>query len=149
MLVVGFVVGQLVARGTQSRIRSPARRTRLDALVAMVDATSHSATPTELADRAMRALSDQLDLRDAHWSPGYHGAAHPYLTGHGEIAGTGSSTPGRAPPPPAGIELPVTVGSQELGRQVLVPAPLSREEPLVAVAIADVFGLALARTDER
>ena len=150
LLVVGVGVAQLVARETRSRVRSTARGDQLDALVAMVAAASRRRPESELADRAAASLAQLLDLRHCHWSSGYHGEAHPVLTRSGEIAREWSSNPDRAPLPATGVELPVTGGGRELGRFVLVPAsaaPVSREERLVAVAIADAFGLALAGRD--
>lgn len=151
LLGVGLVVGQLVASETRSRVRSTVRRMQVEALIAVVHATAAPASAPDLVDRTVAALTDLLDLREGHWSPGYHGTAHPRLGRDGEISGR-DQTPDRAPLPATGVELSVSVGSQELGRLILVPAgrtPISREERLVAVAIADVFALALSRIEDR
>jgi K+-sensing histidine kinase KdpD len=149
LLVVGVAVGQLVARETRSRVRSTVRAGQLDALVAVVTAAARGLSEPELAARAESALTDLLDLRAAHWSPGYHGVAHPVLSRTGALVD--ESGPAIPPDdvrlPAAGVELPVTADDRELGRFVLVPAhrvPVSREERRVAVAIADAFGLSLA-----
>jgi K+-sensing histidine kinase KdpD len=150
LLAVGFLVGQLVASETRSRVRSTARRAQVDALVAVVHATAGRITAQELADQTVAALTELLDLREGRWSPGYHGAAHPLLGRDGEVSGMNASTD-RAPFAASGVELPVTVGGHELGRLILVPAgrtAISREERLVAVAIADVFGIALSRIED-
>jgi K+-sensing histidine kinase KdpD len=150
LLAVGFLVGQLVASETRSRVRSTARRAQVDALVAVVHATAGRITAPELADRTVAALTELLDLREGRWLPGYHGAAHPRLGRDGEVSGMNASTD-RAPFAATGVELPVTVGGHELGRLILVPAgrtSISREERLVAVAIADVFGLALSSIED-
>lgn len=151
LLAVGLVVGQLVASETRSRVRSTVRRTQVDALIAVVHATAVPANAPELVDRTVAALTDLLDLREGHWSPGYHGTAYPRLGRDGEISGRAQTTD-RAPLPGTGVELPVNVGSQEFGRLILIPAgrtPISREERLVAVAIADLFALALSRIEDR
>jgi hypothetical protein len=47
------------------------------------------------------------------------------------------------------VEVPVVAGGHEFGRLVLVPsgsAPVSREERIVALAIADALAIGLARS---
>lgn len=149
LLVVGVAVGQVVARETRSRARSTVRAGQLDALVTVVTAAAQQLPEPELAERTESALSDLLDLREAHWSPGYHGVAHPVLTRTGALVEeSGPSRTGYDTGLPAtGVELPVTTDGRELGRFVLVPAhhtPISREERRAAVAIADAFALSLA-----
>lgn len=147
LLIVGFVVGQLVARVVRSRARSITRRVELQSMTAMVGSVVQGANEAELADKAARALTSLLDLRECRWTPGYHGAAYPELARDGGIVPRPAGRLlDRSPLPPTGVELPVNTGAREAGRFVLVPAhrtSLSREERRVAVAIADLFGLGL------
>ena len=147
--VVGVVVGQFVARETRSRVRSTARGSELEALVSMVTAAARSADGPQLADRAAAALEEMLDLRECRWAAGYHGEAYPRLAPGGEVSGQGVSPRDRAPLPENGVEVPVVAGGHEFGRLVLVPsgsAPVSREERIVALAIADALAIGLARS---
>lgn len=100
-----------------------------------------------LARRASATLVG-MHVRRARYSPGHHGTAHAVLTRDGALSGVeGGATPDRAPLPHTGVELPVVAGDHELGRLILIPSgptPVSLVERRVAVAIADVFALALA-----
>lgn len=151
LLVVGVLVGQLVAREAQSRGGMTARGSEVSALLSMVHAIRSgetSATPAQ----AIEALQQVFALRECRWSPDYKGGAYPRLTRAGEVgegtrAGEGSYKD-QAPLPRAGIELPVTDGSHEYGHLILMPIddrPVSREERVVALAIADLLGTALGK----
>lgn len=156
LLAIGLVVGQLVSRETRSRARMTTRGTELDALVMMMTAAAASAGKAgqageaQLVERAVTALEQLLDLRGCRWASGYHGGAYPHLTHDGDLVGGEIGARDLAPLPASGVEVPVIAGIRELGRLILVPAgsaPVSREERIVAVAIADVLGLALARRE--
>lgn len=147
LLVVGLVVGQLVASERQHRVRAGSRGDALAALLAMAGAAAGPATGDDLAEHALAALRTVMDLRECHWSPGYHGAAYPRLLRDGGIADGNSRIAATGPLPASGVELPVDAGPHEFGRIILIPhrnATVSCEHRLVAVAIADILGTALA-----
>lgn len=144
LLVVGSTVAALVTRLTGARTVASARARELRALE-MAVAMSGRATESEAVAEACAALTELLDLRACRWAPDYHGAAYPVLSPEGELLGVETTTSDRAPLPDTGAEIPVHVHGHELGRFIIVPVsarPVSREERLVALTIADLFGRA-------
>jgi len=143
LLVVGSTVAVLVSRSTQAHEVASARGRELRAFELAAGIPDRDATPESMAKDACSALRALLDLRTCRWAPGYRGSAYPVLGTDGEIVG--ASTADRAPLPAAGVELPVRADGRELGRFILVPGsgrPVSREERLVAVTVAELFGRA-------
>lgn len=146
LLVVGVIVGQLVARTRSSQTKAVARARELEALVAVIGLANRPGSVDELVEGGSAVLADLLDLRECRWAPGYHGAAGPVLTRTGEITDEWKPSADHAHLPASGAELPVTHRGRELGRMILMPArqrPISREERATAVAISDLLGRAL------
>lgn len=143
LLIVGLTVTALVTRAAGARTVASARARELRALELAVAMTGRSTGAEAVAD-ACASLTELLDLRSCRWAPDYRGAAYPVLGDDGELSGI-EATSDRAPLPGTGVEIPVRVGRRELGRFVVVPdtsKPVSREERLVALTIADLFGRA-------
>lgn len=141
--VVGVTVAALVSRTADARTLAAVRGREVRSLE-LAAAIAHERGGQEaMAVRAGEALSELLELRSCRWSPGYRGAAYPVLDVDGEVAGRAHED--RAPLPPTGAEIPVHAAGREIGRFVVVPSsskPVSREERLVALTIADLFGRA-------
>lgn len=151
LLAIGVLVGQLVAREARTRGGMTTRGSEVAALLSMIQAT-RAMGELPPAEQATKALQRIFTLRECRWAPEYQGGAYPRLTRSGEIgegvrAGEGTLKD-QAPLPRAGVELPVTDGNDELGHLILMPADdtaVSREERAVALAIADLLGLALGK----
>jgi hypothetical protein len=145
LLVVGLLVGQLVAGEARHRIRAAARADELDALLGAVHGAVR-ADETELAAVVAGELRTLLDLRECRWKADYAGGAYPHLEPGGDVARHDVAS-GLGPLPRTGVELPVSFGRTTFGMFVLQPggdASISREERLVASALADVMALSLA-----
>lgn len=141
---IGLVVGTLVARELEQRMRSASRAEEVAMFeeVARIAATGrHERLVTATTD-GVRSL---LGVRSCEWSPGFHGRV-----GH-VMAADGSFDDWQGAALPAGtIELPVVHAGEELGRllaHTATTAPVSSEERRSALALADVLatGLASAR----
>lgn len=147
LLTVGLLVGQLVAREIQARTRAAGRGRELRHLRTALEAASAIESIEQLVHGTERELTGLLRLRSCRWAPGYHGQAGALLTRSGKLWGSGPRLPrdlGKLPE--QGVELPVEVDGQELGRFILKPQAnqiVSLEERVTAVAIADVFALRL------
>lgn len=143
LLVVGLTVAVVVSDAAVAGTVASARAREVRALERAIAAVTHRGPSEASAGRFCEAFTELLELRSCRWAPGYRGAAYPVLVAGGEVAGGPSRD--RAPLPPAGAEIPVLAAGQEIGRFIVVPAserPVSREERLVAVTIADLFGRA-------
>ena len=101
-----------------------------------------------VVDRATGELRELLHLRECRYEPGVPAAHRTTVLSHGEVVHGGLlwgvSSMGL---PGSEIDLPVHHGGRTLGRFVLVPTPgwpVPLERMIVAVAIADQTGAALA-----
>ena len=146
LLVVGVTVGH-VAAGRRSAREFVRREMRRISAVGQHTAQGESAAVVILAAEAQ--LRDLLRLRDCRFETPASDQSLPRLQANGTIdvrqhvyRREGFELPA------GGVELPVHGHGRQLGRFVLIPTPgvgISREERMVAVAIAGQVGTALAR----
>lgn len=155
LLVVGLAVGQLAARERRSRRSAEAASGEIRRIyrVAALAATGDQVEDVMLAAEA--ELTELLRLRSCRFE------APPFLTQYQRLERSGAvPSPDhhfhlRAEGfelPPEGAELPVLGRGHVLGRFVLEPSPgrgASLEERVVAIAIADQVGAALAAPGPR
>lgn len=143
LAVVGVTVAAVVSQASRDRTLATVRGREVRSLELAAAVARERGGSDAMAARAGEALTELLELRSCRWSPGYRGAAYPVLTADGEVAGRPAED--RAPLPSTGAEIPVHAAGREIGRFVVVPSssrPVSREERLVALTIADLFGRA-------
>lgn len=140
--IIGILVGTLVARELEARMRSASRADELAALRSVSHALA-AGDPDRLVDAATKRISDLLDLRSCEWSAGFHGRV-------GHVMGTdGSLSDWHGASFPDGIvEVPVVHHGTELGRLLLRPrssAIVSAEERATILAVADILAAGLDR----
>jgi K+-sensing histidine kinase KdpD len=151
LLVVGLIVGQLATRSQRHRgnaLESSADIARIHAVAELVAA---GAAPEDVILAVRNELVDLLSLRDCRFTTTFDDRPRPRLEANGEVMmgalQWGVSTMGL---PGKEIDLVVHGRGRPHGRFVLVPTPglvVSWDRRVVAVALADQVGAALAATD--
>jgi hypothetical protein len=152
LLVVGLVVGDLAARGRSHRTAANEGRRH----VALLHAVNELAAGGEDADAIVQRAADELcrllDLRTCTFTPdgsGAGGRVEP--DGTVWIGGVLWNTADLGLPF-RGVDLPIRGDGRTLGHFVLAPVPSAPVDPdllVVAVAVADQVGAALAVAGSR
>ncbi|MGD0393531.1 MAG: DUF4118 domain-containing protein [Acidimicrobiales bacterium] len=150
LLVVGLAVGELAARGRHHRDAAWEGRRQMALLHSVTELAATGKDPQVVVATASNELLELLFLRDCRF------------TAHGTEQATARVTPdGRVTVGketwatddlglPRNLDLPVRSGGWLLGHFLLTPTPgksVSPDRLLVAVAIADQVGVALAAED--
>lgn len=139
--VIGILVGTLVARELEARMRSASRADELAALRAVSRALG-TGDPDRLIHVTTDRIRDLLDLRSCDWSAGFHGRVGHVMSADGALSEwQGASFPD------AIVEVPVVHLGTELGRLLLRPqssAIVSAEERATVLAAADMLAAGLA-----
>jgi hypothetical protein len=149
LLVIGLIVGQVVVSTRRAR-RAAARGADEVARLHRVAGLAARGTQSEEMLAAVREeLTGLLDLRSCMFEPSPTGVPLPRLERTGVISGERLHrfVSGEFALPEEGVELPVLARGRQVGRLVLEPESghgASLEERIVAVAIADQLGAALA-----
>ena len=142
--VIALVVSSLVAREVESRTRSASRLREIEALQATADALS-TGSSARLVDAARGAVLGLLRGRVCDWAPGFHGRIGAVLRRDGSLSGSQGSLL-----PDGWVEIPVVHRNAELGRLVVrtdASAPVSAEERITAVTVADMLAAGLSLLD--
>ena len=147
LLVVGLAVGDLAARGRTHRTAASQGRRHVELLHSVTEMAASGRAPEEMVQVAADELRRLLSLRTCIFSKDDGGVAARVLPdGEVRIGDVGWSTEDLGLPH-RGVDLPVRGNGAVLGHFVLVPvagASVTQEVLLVAVAIADQVGAALA-----
>jgi hypothetical protein len=148
LAVVGLTVGQLAARGRESRRAAAARRDEVRRIYRIAEQAAHGDDVSDVIMASQAELLGLLGLRDCRFEAPPFSTALDRIERDGLVSwseyrlrGSGFELPA------AGVELPVRGQGRVLGRFVLEPTPavgVSLEQRVVAVALADLVGLALA-----
>lgn len=147
LAAVGLIVGQLVVSSARHHYTAHRRRHELEALERVI-AASTSTDTDEIVAAVREELTDLLHLRECRWRPGYHGRIGAVLTKRGTFRATAPREEQTEAFLPRTLEIPVHGSGNELGRLVLATdpsTPVSVEERLVSLAIADILGTTLTR----
>jgi K+-sensing histidine kinase KdpD len=147
-VVVGLLVGELAARGRRYRTAADEGRHGLDRLHGVGEQIAEGENPEFVLINVATQLRELLTLQDCRF-------VREAPTGKGawiQTDGTVRLNPIRWPVSSAGlptthVELPVRGGGHVLGTFILTPTPaqpISHERCVVAVALADQLGAALA-----
>lgn len=152
LLVVGLIVGELSARSTRHRMnadRSSADIARIHAVVEMV---SGGTSTDEVIVAVRNELRDLLFLQSCTFSAEFANRPRPRLERDGEVMMAGMrwgvsqmGLPGKE------VDLIVHGRGHPVGRFIMVPSPgvpVSWDRRLVAVALGDQVGAALAGANE-
>jgi K+-sensing histidine kinase KdpD len=147
LLVVGLAVGDLAARGRTHRTAASQGRRHVELLHSVTEMAASGRDPQEMVHVAADELCRLLSLRTCAFSTDDGGvAAHVLPDGAVRIGDVAWSTEDLGLPH-RGVDLPVRGNGAVLGHFILVPVPgtsVAQEVLLVAVAIADQVGVALA-----
>jgi K+-sensing histidine kinase KdpD len=142
--LIALVVAALVSRELEARTRSTSRKVGITAFCASAHALAAS-DPDRLVAATTDGMRDVLGLRECAWAPGYHGTVGRVLERDGRLRDTSADLAVL----PDDVELPIVAAGHELGRVVMRPTPgqvVSEEERQVAVALADLLAVGLARS---
>jgi K+-sensing histidine kinase KdpD len=148
LLVVGVVVGELAARGRNHRTAASESRYEVTQLHAVTELAASGQDPQVLISAASVELKHLLFLRQCEF------IRHSLENVTARVAPSGEVTVGQESwptydlgLPTHGVDLPVRGGGWLLGHFLLTPTAgrsISHERLLVAVAIADQVGAAIA-----
>jgi K+-sensing histidine kinase KdpD len=151
LLIVGLIVGQLASRSRRHRgsaIESSADIARIHAVAELVAAGT---APEDVILAVRNELVDLLSLKACRFTRSFEDRPRPRLEANGEVMMGGlrweMSSMGW---PSTEIDLVVHGRGKPHGRFVLTPTPgvpVSWDRRVVAVALADQAGAALAATD--
>jgi K+-sensing histidine kinase KdpD len=149
LLVIGVAVTELAVWGRREHTAASRRAGYLDGIGATVEAVATGEGPSELIGEVSGQLIRVLSLRACRWQYGVAGLGHPArLTHNGQVT-AGEQTWDVAVaglPPDSETELLVQYGGLLQGRFLIMPVPgtrPTREQLLVAIALADQVGAAL------
>jgi K+-sensing histidine kinase KdpD len=149
LLVIGVAVTELAVWGRREHAAASRRAGYLDGIGVTVEAVAAGEGPSELIGEVSGQLTRVLSLRSCRWQYGVAGLGHPARLKHNGWVTAGEQTWDAASaglPPDAETELLVEHGGLLQGRFLITPVPgtrPTREQLLVAVALADQVGAAL------
>ena len=149
IFVVGVAVGEVALLRQQERARSRARATGARDIEGVIGLLAAGAPIEEIWRGIRDALVTELGLRDVAFRPGAPVGQAPTIDRAGRLhpLPTHFARGGFELPP--GTCLPVAAGGRDLGCIILTPGPhrgVTPEERRLAVALADVLAVALARS---
>jgi K+-sensing histidine kinase KdpD len=153
LLVVGIAVGELAARGRRHRDAASQGRHDVAVLHGMTELAASGRDPREVASAAERELRDLLFLRDCDFTLQDPTDVTARLTPDGTVkVGEEVWPTDRIGLPSRSVDLPVRSGGWLVGHFILTPTPgqpVARDRLLVAVALADQVGAAMAADEMR
>jgi hypothetical protein len=149
LLAVGLLVGAMASRAGRARASAALGRSELRRIHGLSELVSAGATAADVIMAAQEQLTQLLRLRSCRFEAPPYAERRPRLERSGVIAGQTQHrmTRGGFELPAEGVELAVLARGREVGRFVMVPQPevgVSLDERVVAVALADQVGAALA-----
>jgi len=147
LFVVGLAVTELTARGRQHRRAAAEQAEHVTELHAVARMIAEGADARLVVARVEKSLVGLLELRSCRFDPEPSPGGVGIISQGGDVELSGlrwNWLPGRA------VVLPAQFQGRRYGNFVLVPTPglaTPRERRLVAVALADEAGAALAAAD--
>jgi len=149
LLAIGLAVGQIAVYAQRSRREASRGRDELTSMRRVAERVASGASDEELIDLTVVEITDLLALVGCRFEVEATGPTLPVLERSGRIESPYRRVgpDGELAIPPLGARLPVVGGGRQVGSLVLEPDPavgVSVEARLVAVALADQLGAALA-----
>jgi hypothetical protein len=148
LLAVGLIVGEIVVRADRVRRARDRGRDEIASLHRIAEAVALGAPAAVVQTDVERELTTLLSLRGSAFERLPYERPLPALERSGAVEATVHRYVGGEFALPAdGLAIPVFVRGVEVGRLVLEPRPdvgVSLEERIVAVALADQLGAAIA-----
>lgn len=152
LLVVALVVGELASRSTRHRVDADQFRADISRMHAVAELVSAGESTDAVIVAVRNELRDLLHLKDCTFSQKFVSRPRPRMERDGEVmmAGLrwGASRMGL---PGKEVDLIVNGHGRPRGRFILVPSPgvpVSWDRRVVAVALADQVGAALAASSD-
>ena len=151
LVVIGAAVTEIAVWGRREHSAASRRAGYLDGINAAARAVATGDSPSAVADRIAPGLVKLLSLRSCEFQYGMAGIGGPARLEHdGTITFDGEpyDVPNGEWPGGVGLELLVESGGRLRGRFLMQPGKYlpTREQLLVAIALADQAGAALAAT---
>jgi hypothetical protein len=147
LLVAGLLAGTLGARGRMASRRAQFARNEIERIHLVAEASASGRPSAEVIALAERQLGELLSLADVRFEPASSPGRFEQLDRNGGLEIHRLLRYAVAPGgregfelPTAGVELPVLVRGEMVGRFVMIPTPgvpAARTDRLVAVVIAD------------
>jgi len=148
LFVVGLIVTEVAARGRHHRRVAVEEADYVALIHDLGEMVAQGELSADVIERASNELTHLLHLRLCRYHPGVPQSNRPTVLSDGQVVNGGLrwgiSTMGLPGPE---VDLPVQYGGQTLGRFVLEPTPgwpVTREQMIVAVAMAGQVGAGLA-----
>ncbi len=148
LLVVGLAVGELAARGRRNRDEARQGRHQVELLHTVTELAATGQDPDVVVAAAATELRDLLALQEVRFTTHNLAGTTARLVPSGDVrVGTETWPTDDLGLPTRNIDLPVRSGGWLLGHFLLTPTPgrpIPHDRLLVAVAVADQVGAALA-----
>lgn len=150
-IVVGFLVGELAARGRRHQLAAARGRLEITRIHDLGERIAEGEDPEFVLIAVANELRQLLSLQDCRFVRQQPSGKGAWIANDGTVR----LNPLRWPAATAGlptkqVELPVRGGGRVLGTFLLTPTPvtpISKEQCLVAVALADQLGATMAHQD--
>jgi hypothetical protein len=154
LFAVAVGVGELAARDRRHRTGSTSGTDGLAALQSVSELVAEGAAAKPVIDAVRKALVPLLHLESCHFDPRRGAVTVPFIDRPGYVSYSvyrwDAADEGL---PPSPVTLPVRSGGSLLGRFMLEgplqPVPVDSRRLVTAVVLADLVGLAIARSDPR
>lgn len=149
LLIVGFVVGSIAARGRRARRSAEMSSGEILRIYRLANLAARGDDPADVIMGGQAELMGLLDLQDCRFEAAPYNLGMPVFERSGVVSWPEyhRARKGGLELPPEGVELPVLGRGRLLGRLVLTPTAgvgVSLEQRVVAVALADQVGAVLA-----
>jgi K+-sensing histidine kinase KdpD len=148
LLAIGLVVAEIVAFTRQHRARAETRNDEIQMLRRTAELVATGANTDEVLSTVEDELVELLSLVECRYESAPTASVLPRIERTGAVDGAHRRwLGGEFTLPGLGAEIPVVARGQDLGRLVLIPdvsVGVSLEERIVAVALVDQLGAALA-----
>jgi K+-sensing histidine kinase KdpD len=148
LLAIGLIVAELVAFTRRHRAESATRGDEIQMLRRTAELVASGANADHVRDTVQRELVELLSLLECRYEPAPFASTLPHIERTGAVEGEHRRwIGGEFTLPGLGAEIPVAARGRTFGRFVLIPnqsTGVSIEERIVAVALVDQLGAALA-----
>jgi K+-sensing histidine kinase KdpD len=150
LLAVGLIIGEIVVRADRIRNAIGGTRRELSGLHRVARLAADGETADDVISAVCAELTETLGLTRCFYETSPFAGTYARLEQTGSITGTNvvQYTKHGFELPHGGVELPVLVNDQIVGRFVLVPTPghgVTVDRRMVAVALADQVSVVLGR----
>jgi K+-sensing histidine kinase KdpD len=147
-VVVGLLVGELAARGRRERLAAAVGRNEITRLHDLSQRIAEGEDPDFVLIAVAGELRELLSLQDCRFVREQPSGKGAWIAADGAVRLNPLRWPaGTVGLPTQHVELPVRGGGQVVGTFILTPTPatpISREQCMVAVALADQLGATMA-----